>query len=90
MSESMGESMSEPGTPEPQRQDHEPHIRVERGQPTDEELAAVIAVLGRAGGGHVEEGPKERNLWGHPVDKLRYPVFSWQRVTLLERTHMRR
>ena len=32
----------------------------------------------------------EHNLWGHPVDKLRYAVFSWQRVTLLERTYMRR
>ena len=77
--------MTEDQTPE-----HEPHIRVERGQPTDEELAAVIAVLGRAGGGHVEAGPQERNLWGHPVDKLRYAIFAWQRVTLLERTHMRR
>jgi hypothetical protein len=78
--------MSESETPE---QTDQPHIRVERGQPTDEELAAVIAVLGRAGGEHAPE-VKERNLWGHPVDKLRYPIFSWQRVTLLERTHMRR
>ena len=69
---------------------HEPHIRVERGRPTDDELAALIAVLGGAAGGHAEAGPTERNLWGHPVDKLRYPVFSWQRVTLLERTHIRR
>jgi Acyl-CoA carboxylase epsilon subunit len=68
----------------------QPHIRVERGQPTDEELAAVIAVLGRAGGGGHAHEAKERNLWGHPVDKLRYSIFSWQRVTLLERTHMRR
>jgi hypothetical protein len=70
--------------------DHEPHIRIERGQPSDEELAAVVAVLGSATGGHSEPGPHERNLWGHPVDKLRYAIFSWQRVTLLERTHMRR
>ncbi|MGB2813102.1 MAG: acyl-CoA carboxylase subunit epsilon, partial [Mycobacterium sp.] len=32
----------------------------------------------------------ERNLWGHPVDKLRYPLTSWQRVSMLERTHLRR
>jgi len=32
----------------------------------------------------------EQNLWGHPVDRLRYPTFSWQRVTLLQRTHMRK
>ena len=69
---------------------HEPHIHVLKGQPTDEELAAVVAVLGSAAGGVPEPGPRERNLWGHPVDKLRYAIFSWQRVTLLERTHMRR
>lgn len=67
----------------------EPHIRVLKGNPTDEELAALIAVLGSAGGGTAESGPGERNMWGHPVDKLRYPVFSWQRVTLVERTHLR-
>ena len=73
------------------RHDHdEPHIRIERGKPTDEELAALVAVLGSAGGGAAEPRPQERNLWGHPVDKLRYAIFSWQRVTLLERTHMRR
>lgn len=68
----------------------EPHIKVLRGAPTDEELAALIAVLGTAGGGAADSGPRDRNLWGHPVDKLRIPLFSWQRITLLERTHMRR
>jgi hypothetical protein len=77
--------MSDSDTPE-----HQPHIRVEYGEPTDEELAALVAVLGGAGGGHQEPGPRERNLWGHPVDKLRYAIFSWHRVTLLERTYMRR
>jgi hypothetical protein len=69
---------------------HEPHIKVVKGKPSDEELAALIAVVGSAAGRPIEEGPRERNLWGHPVDKLRYAIFSWQRVTLLERTHMRR
>jgi acyl-CoA carboxylase epsilon subunit len=72
-------------------QHHHPHIEVIQGNPTDEELAALIAVLGNASGGSVADpGPRERNLWGSPVDKLRYPIYSWQRVTLLERTHMRR
>ncbi|HUO38281.1 MAG TPA: acyl-CoA carboxylase subunit epsilon [Mycobacterium sp.] len=71
-------------------EDHEPHIRIERGEPTNEELAALVAVLGSLGGAAAEPGPQERNLWGHPVDKLRYAIFSWQWVTLLERTHMRR
>ncbi len=69
---------------------HEPHIHVLKGEPTDEELAALVAVLGSAAGGVPDLGPQEKNLWGHPVDKLRYAIFGWQRVTLLERTHMRR
>jgi hypothetical protein len=68
----------------------EPHLRVLKGNPTDDEVAALIAVLAAAGGGPTEPGPQELNPWGHPVDKLRYSVFSWQRVTLVERTHMRR
>ena len=67
-----------------------PEIRVLKGRPTHAELAAVITVLGGLGGGRGHHGQQELNLWGHPVDKLRYDVTSWQRVTLLERTHMRR
>lgn len=67
-----------------------PEVRVLKGQPTDEELAALVTVLSTAGGGHAEPGPQELNPWGHPVDKLRYSHFSWQMVTLVERTHMRR
>jgi len=69
---------------------HEPHIQVLKGEPTDDELAALIAVLGSAVGGGGESAPPEHSRWGLPVDKLRYPVFSWQKITLLERTHMRR
>jgi hypothetical protein len=71
-------------------QHHEPHINVVKGNPTVAELAAVIAVLASASGAPVEPREAEQNLWGHPVDRLRYPTFSWQRVTLLERTHMRK
>ena len=67
-----------------------PEIRVLKGEPTDAELAAVISVLAGLCGAPAHPGPQELNLWGHPVDKLRYGVTSWQRVTLLERTHVRR
>jgi hypothetical protein len=79
-------ALSEHETPDA----HEPHIQVLKGNPTDEELASLIAVLGSAAGGGGEPGQPEQTRWGLPVDKLRYPVFSWQRVTLLERRHMRR
>jgi hypothetical protein len=69
---------------------HEPHIRVLKGNPTDDEVAALIAVLGSAGGGSREVGQREVSRWGLPVDKLRYSIFSWQKLTLVQRTHMRR
>ena len=66
-------------------------IKVLKGKPTDEDLAALVTVLaGAAGGGQVDAGPRTRDLWGHPVDKLRYSIFSWQRVTQVERAHVRR
>jgi Acyl-CoA carboxylase epsilon subunit len=67
-----------------------PEIQIVKGNPTDDEIAALAAVLAAASGGQAEPGPQELNPWGHPVDKLRYGIASWQRVTLLERTHMRR
>lgn len=69
---------------------HDPHIKVVKGEPTEEEVAAVIAVLASGSGAPAEPREAEQNLWGHPVDRLRYTTFSWQRVTLLERTHMRK
>ena len=68
---------------------HEPHIQVLKVNPTDEELAALIVVLSSAAGGGEPATPNQ-SRWGLPVDKLRYSVFSWQKITLLERLHMRR
>ena len=76
--------------PEAETKPVEPLFRVLKGNPTDDELAALVAVLSTAGGGGGEAETGDRNLWGHSVDKLRYTLFSWQRIALLERTHMRR
>ncbi|WP_134426738.1 acyl-CoA carboxylase subunit epsilon [Mycobacterium ulcerans] len=67
----------------------EPHIHVLKGAPTEQELAALVAVLGRLRSAAPAAAP-EPSRWGLPVDRLRYPVFSWQRITLQEMTHMRR
>jgi hypothetical protein len=67
-----------------------PEIKVLKGNPSDEELAALVTVLAGASGGSPEPGPQELNLWGHPVDKLRLSSVSWQRVTLVGRMHNRR
>jgi hypothetical protein len=69
---------------------HPPVIHVLKGQPTDEDLAALVTVFAGASGAPADTSPPERDMWGHPVDKLRYAVYSWQRVTQLERTHIRR
>jgi hypothetical protein len=68
---------------------HEPHIQILAGQPTDEELAALIAVLGSTIAAP-EPAQPEQTRWGLPVDKLRYAISNYQRITLQERIHMRR
>lgn len=67
-----------------------PLFQVVKGNPTDAELAALVTVLAGASGGGGEADSGERNLWGHPVTKLRYSHTSWQLVTLVERTFIRR
>jgi hypothetical protein len=67
----------------------EPHIQILRGRPTDAEVAALITVLAGTGGGAAPEQP-EQTRWGLPVDKLRYAISNYQRVTLQERIHMQR
>jgi hypothetical protein len=69
-------------------QPHEPHIQILRGHPTDEELAALIAVLGGAGGAP-EPAQPERTRWGLPVDRLRYAMSNYQRLTMQQMTHMK-
>jgi hypothetical protein len=68
---------------------HEPHIQILRGQPTDEELAALIAALATVTGAPAPAQP-ESTRWGLPVDKLRYAIFNYQRITLQQRIHMER
>jgi hypothetical protein len=68
---------------------HEPHIQILKGQPTDAELAALIAVLGSAGSAPPPEQP-ESTRWGLPVDKLRYAISNYQRITLQQRLLMQR
>jgi hypothetical protein len=68
---------------------HAPHIQILRGRPSDAEVAALITVLASAGGGAAPEQP-EKTRWGLPVDKLRYAISNYQRVTLQERIHMQR
>jgi acyl-CoA carboxylase epsilon subunit len=67
---------------------HEPYIQILKGQPTVEELAALIAVLGCACGAPAP-APSERTRWGLPVDRLRFAMSNYQQLTLLQMTHMK-
>jgi hypothetical protein len=71
-----------------QPQAHEPHIQILKGEPTVEEVAALVAVLGSAGGAPEPEQP-ERTRWGLPVDRLRFAMTNYQRLTFQQMTHMR-
>jgi hypothetical protein len=67
---------------------HEPHIQVLKGRPNAEELAALIAVLGSVGGAP-EPAQQERTRWGLPIDKLRFAMSNYQRLTMQQIMHMK-
>ncbi|ASW91835.1 acyl-CoA carboxylase subunit epsilon [Mycobacterium marseillense] len=87
MTETETETQTEPAAAETQ-QPHEPHIQILKGEPTVEEVAALIAVLGCAGGAPEPEQP-EQTRWGLPVDRLRFSMSNYQRLTMQQMTHMR-
>jgi hypothetical protein len=68
---------------------HEPHIQILKGHPTDAELVALIGALGGAAG-VPEPAQPPHTTWGLPVDKLRYGISNYQRITLQQRIHMQR
>lgn len=71
-------------TPQP----HVPRIQVLKGQPTDAELAALVVVLGSVGG-VPPQPPAERTRWGLPVDRLRFAMSNYQRLTMQQIAHMK-
>ncbi|ANA99602.1 acyl-CoA carboxylase epsilon subunit [Mycobacteroides chelonae] len=65
-------------------------VQVLSGNPTDEEIAALVAALSALASKAETESLKPRNLWAEPIDMLRYSPHSWQRVTLFERAKLAR
>ncbi|AFJ37058.1 MULTISPECIES: acyl-CoA carboxylase subunit epsilon [Mycobacterium] len=84
----MTQTQTEAAAAEAQ-QPHEPHIQILKGEPTVEEVAALVAVLGCVGGAPEPEQPEETR-WGLPVDRLRFAMSNYQRLTMQQMTHMRR
>ncbi|MCH5643637.1 MULTISPECIES: acyl-CoA carboxylase subunit epsilon [unclassified Gordonia (in: high G+C Gram-positive bacteria)] len=50
-----------------------PFLRVVRGNPSDEELAVLTALIAgaAAGGGSAQTSTEPRNEWGSAIDRLR-------------------
>jgi hypothetical protein len=48
-----------------------PLLRVVKGDPTPDELAALVAVVA-ARGSAGDEPPRRRPVWGHPRDAMRH------------------
>lgn len=64
------------------------HIHILKGRPTAAEVAALVTVLGSAGGAPAP-GQPEKTRWGLPVDKLRFAMSNYQRLTMQQITHMK-
>ena len=70
------------------QQPHVPHIHILKGHPTAAEVAALITVLGSAGAAPAQP-PTESTRWGLPVDKLRFSMSNYQRLTMQQIAHMK-
>jgi acyl-CoA carboxylase epsilon subunit len=56
-----------------------PVVRVVRGNPTAEELAALVAVLVAAGASGDAEPPRAARGWSSPAARLRSPAYGPKR-----------
>ncbi|MUM16437.1 hypothetical protein FZI91_02720 [Mycobacterium sp. CBMA271] len=65
-------------------------VQVLSGNPTDAEIAALVAALSALASKTETASLKPRNLWAEPIDMLRYSPHSWQQVTLFERGKLAR
>jgi hypothetical protein len=65
-------------------------INVVKGNPSDDEIAALVAALSALATKSEAEDLTPKNRWAEPVDMLRYTPHSWQRVTLYERAKLAR
>lgn len=63
-----------------------PQLRVIRGNPSPEEMAAVVTVLTAVAAGNGEPPPPKRSRWADPARRLRAPLApgagGWSRSGL--------
>jgi len=56
---------------------------------TVQPLAGLIVVLGGLGAAAPQPEQRERTRWGLPVDRLRYAMSNYQRLTMQQIIHMK-
>jgi Acyl-CoA carboxylase epsilon subunit len=54
----------------------QPVLRVVRGNPTPEEVAALVAVLAAVGGSSVTDETRPARGWSSPAARLRSPAYG--------------
>jgi hypothetical protein len=63
-----------------------PFLRIVRGEPTAQELAALVAVLAARAAAGSAAGPRPRSVWADPAGRLRVPLApgpsAWRRSAL--------
>ncbi|MGZ4638749.1 MAG: acyl-CoA carboxylase epsilon subunit, partial [Actinomycetes bacterium] len=53
-----------------------PVLRVVAGDPTAEELAALVAVVAARGAGRADPAPRPRSAWNDPARLVRRPIAA--------------
>jgi hypothetical protein len=79
VSENETDSVAEEAAEQPSK----PLLRVVKGNPTAEELAALVAVVAASSAAGAPAKPKPRSEWGHPARAVRGPhrpgTDAWRR-----------
>jgi hypothetical protein len=73
----------QPGQDPVDAADRRPVLRIVKGEPTPEELAALTVLLAAASAAQAEDDqPERRGGWADPAHRLRQPLFpapgAWQ------------
>jgi hypothetical protein len=76
--------MSDPVTG-PVSEDEAPRLRIVKGDPTPEEVAALVAVVAAIGAAQAADKPKARSEWASHHRKVRTPLTPGWRSSALPR-----
>ncbi|OAT70758.1 hypothetical protein AWB85_05490 [Mycobacteroides immunogenum] len=90
VTDETGETVTAEANPDKEGRVKAADIQVLSGNPTDAEIAALVAALSALASTAEAADLRPRNLWAEPIDMLRFSPYSWQRVTMFERAKLAR